>query len=555
MKKIISLTKVFMSEFYQNLPIFDKTKKRFNKKSIFFWMIAIITIGLGYISYQVIKFLTDIGQPQIFLDLYVPILAVVLMFQAILVCTNIYFFSKDIKAVLHMPIKPIELLTSKFLTLLSMLYIAEGIFGILPITLYGLLVNVHFMFFLWEIIVLAIFPVLVVTIVSICVLILMRLGRFIRNKDIFQFIITVILLVIVFSLEFKAMQEQFAINTTEDEVQQVASFSEKSKEANKYFLIINPSVNILLNPSSIQAVVSFGELIIYNFIGFVCFILIGRVVYLNDILKNMVSNTKRRHIKTNIKDKSKKYSIGKSYINKELKLLIKEPIFFMQCIFPVTIIMITCVMLAIVFSPIILEVMRDESISSSINNLSFNAEILCYILIVLQVLFSISNISLTAFSREGRNAVITKYLPIDLYKQFLYKNVPQILLNMIVSLIVLGILWYYLPIINFKYSIAIFCIATVISLINSYLMLIVDLRRPDLNWSTEYSVIKKNNNKIFQYALMIVNILFLMYIAKLFEGVNIVIVLISEFLIYFVIFMIIDRSVKKYKNKLFNKII
>ena len=150
-----------------------------------------------------------------------------------------------------------------------MLYIAEGIFGILPITLYGLLVNVHFMFFLWEIIVLAIFPVLVVTIVSICVLILMRLGRFIRNKDIFQFIITVILLVIVFSLEFKAMQEQFAINTTEDEVQQVASFSEKSKEANKYFLIINPSVNILLNPSSIQAVVSFGELIIYNFIGFV----------------------------------------------------------------------------------------------------------------------------------------------------------------------------------------------------------------------------------------------------------------------------------------------
>ena len=126
---------------------------------------------------------------------------------------------------------------------------------------------------------------------------------------------------------------------------------------------------------------------------------------------------------------------------------------------------------------------------------------------------------------------------------------------MIVSLIVLGILRYYLPIINFEYSIAIFCIATVISLINSYLMLIVDLRRPDLNWSTEYSVIKKNNNKIFQYALMIVNILFLMYIAKLFEGVNIVIVLISEFLIYFVIFMIIDRSVKKYKNKLFNKII
>ena len=554
MKKIISLTRVFISEFYQNLPIFDKTKKRFDKRSLFFWMIAIIIIGLGYISYQVIKFLIDIGQPQIFLDLYIPILAVVLMFQAILVCTNIYFFSKDIKAILHMPIKSIELLTSKFLTLLSMLYIAEGIFAILPITLYGLLANVHFMFFLWEIILLVIFPILIVTIVSICVLILMCLGRFIKNKDIFQFVVTFILLVVILSLEFKVLQEQFTINTSENQVQQVASFSEKSKEANKYFLIINPSVNILSNPSSIQALVSLCELIIYNFIGFICFILIGRIVYLNNILKNMVSSTKKTHLKTDIKEKSKKYSIGKSYINKELKLLIKEPIFFMQCIFPVMIIIVTCVMLAIVFSPIILEVMRDESISSSMKDLSFNAEILCYILIVLQVLFSISNISLTAFSREGRNAVISKYLPIDLYKQFLYKNVPQILLNMIVSLVVIGIIWYYLPIINFKYSIAIFCIVTVISLINSYLMLIVDLRRPDLNWSTEYSVVKKNNNKIFQYALMIVNILFLMYIAKLFEGVNVIIVLISEFSIYFVIFMIIDRCVKKWKEKLFNKI-
>ncbi len=52
-------------------------------------------------------------------------------------------------------------------------------------------------------------------------------------------------------------------------------------------------------------------------------------------------------------------------------------------------------------------------------------------------MFSISNISLTAISREGKNAIFSKYIPLDLYKQFLYKNVLQTILNIIVSIIVL----------------------------------------------------------------------------------------------------------------------
>ena len=92
MKKIISLSTVFIKEFYQNLPIFDTEKKKFNKKSIFFWLIAIIFLGITYLSYEMIKFLSHIGQPEIFLNLYFFMLAVVLLFQIILVCANLFFF-------------------------------------------------------------------------------------------------------------------------------------------------------------------------------------------------------------------------------------------------------------------------------------------------------------------------------------------------------------------------------------------------------------------------------------------------------------------------------
>lgn len=139
MKKIISLTKVFTKEFYQNLAIFDRTKKKFNKKSIFFWMLAIIFLGVSYVSYEIIVFLKQTGQPEIFLKIYFFILAIVMALQAILVCANIFFFSKDMEKVLPMPIKPAELLVAKFNTLLSMLYVTEAMIALVPFTLYRII--------------------------------------------------------------------------------------------------------------------------------------------------------------------------------------------------------------------------------------------------------------------------------------------------------------------------------------------------------------------------------------------------------------------------------
>ena len=85
-------------------------------------------------------------------------------------------------------------------------------------------------------------------------------------------------------------------------------------------------------------------------------------------------------------------------------------------------------------------------------------------------------------------------------------------------------------------------------------MLIVDLRRPNLDWNTEYAVVKKSDNKFFQYAFMIVNVLILMYIATFFKETNVMVALVAEFLIYLLVFIILDRCIKKWQSKLFNKI-
>ncbi len=555
MKKIISLTNVFVKEFYQNLAIFDKEKKKFNKKSMFFWLIAIVFFGITYVSYEVITFLVNVGQPEIFLNLYFFILTMLLLFQVILVCANIFFFAKDIEKVLPMPIKPVELLLAKLNTLLCMLYISEGIFGLVPLTLYGLLTNVSFVFYFWEILILAVFPILLAVTVTTFLLIIMRFAKFIRNKDVFQLLITVILIIMVCFIEMQAFNGVFSIETNDQALEQFSSFSQKVEQVGKYFLIINPSIAVLTNLSNATAIVSFFKLIFYNVVGVCIFFIIGKITYLKDILRNIVSYTDKKRKKIQVEKNTKYLSKGKSYVKKEFKMLIREPIFFMQCVFPVIIILVTVILLILVLVPVIEQVMQDETIRNTMEGLSFNAEVVCDILIVLQVLFSISSISLTAISREGKNATFIKCIPIELYKQFLYKNVPQIILNLIVSVVVLGMIWYFVPTIPVLYLFLIFIISVFINLINSYLMLIVDLRRPNLDWDTEYSVVKKSDNKLFQYVWMIINVLLLMYIGKIFKDVDILINLISEMIIFAIIFIIIDRGIKKWQKKLFNKVI
>ena len=96
----------------------------------------------------------------------------------------------------------------------------------------------------------------------------------------------------------------------------------------------------------------------------------------------------------------------------------------------------------------------------------------------------------------------------------------------------------------------------ILGILNSILMLIVDLKRPFLNWNTEYEVIKQNGNKLFQYVYTIMIVLLLMYFINVLDTINFNIALIIITSILTMLIIITDRYVKNQikKNKLFNKI-
>ena len=275
------------------------------------------------------------------------------------------------------------------------------------------------------------------------------------------------------------------------------------------------------------------------------------------LLKSLTITNRRLKLaeRKQVEIKSRKTKVGRQYIKKEFKMLFKQPIFFMQTVFPVIMVLISVVMITNVLIPVIDSAIQDnETIREKISSLNFTTEVICIILGILQCMFSLSSISLTAISREGKSAIFMKYIPVSYYKQFLYKNVVQVILNVIVSIVVLGIVYYYIPKIGIINILLMFIISIFINLINSYLMLLVDLKKPYLNWNSEHSVVKRNDNKSFQYALTIIMILIYIYLSNIFSEINVTLTLGIEIIIFMLAFIIIDRIIKRKSEKLFNNI-
>ncbi len=93
-------------------------------------------------------------------------------------------------------------------------------------------------------------------------------------------------------------------------------------------------------------------------------------------------------------------------------------------------------------------------------------------------------------------------------------------MNIVTIIITLGMAEYLLrlPAITL---IALFIVATIMGILQSIAMIIVDLKRPKLNWDSEYAVAKQNLNLVFPVLLAMVNIVILVGFVYLLKDINI----------------------------------
>ena len=549
-KNIYNLSKVFLKENDNSLKLIYK-KEKLNKKSLIFWLYIILGFAIIYLSSEIVDYIIKIGKPEIFLNIFLLFLNILIIIRTIMVSLNIFYFSKEIENILHLPFKSVEILISKLITILLMNYEIIALFGIIPLLIYGIYTKVKLVFFLNLILNLIIFPIFSVLIISIIMMTLMKIIKLFKNKDLMQIILSFTLIFCVMLFISKGGEYIFKNfkNISDNQLDFLNIFNEKIININKYFISINPISEILQFKNII---INYIKLILINLITFLVFIFLGNKVYLKQLLKaNFYFKNKK--IKNKLKIKNNNIII--SFIKKEFKLLLKNPLFFIQSIYPVILNTIVFSIFISILIPQFRELLNKEEYKEMVENLKFNFETVCIILGGLQIIGLFNYTSVTAISREGKNAYLMKVLPIDLYKQIIIKNIPQIFLNTISSMIILTVIKFQIPEIQNKYILIMFIISFFMTSINSFILVLIDLLLPKINWDAEYEILKNNKNKILQYVLIIFNIVFLIYFNKVFNEKNLTKSLCIFAIVLFIILIIINILFNKYKNKLFKKIL
>ena len=493
LKNIINLTKVFIT------TSFNKTSTNKKRNSIIrillYLFIFIYVIGaFGFLSYQILSGLISINQEKAFVAYILMAIITIVMFTTIMTIINVFYFSNDNLSILPLPFKPIEVLSSKFNTLLVYVYMEEAMFGLIPLFMYGYFTKQSIIYYILTIFVLLLIPIIPLLIVSFIVIIIMAITKGIRNKNLVQVItmVVAIILTLFISMYSSSMSSQEDIMILMEKAQGLVEIYKKA------FITMPLAIDTLMDYN----VVSLLLLAIISIFAYILVCIFAQKLYYRGMLGSLYSSSGISDKK--ITDSSyKSKGLWLSYVIKEFKVYFRRPTLFVQLILPC--LLLPAFTLGVTYYGVVSESgpQTINLLKIFYNNKDSETYVLAIFLIACMFTLMYSMISLVAISKDGHDAYFMKYIPVPFYKQIIYKMTPDFLVN-IFCYLVIAIMSYILFKLPIRFILMSIPVMFLYSILHAFLIL-SDVRKPKLEWINETQVTKRNLRTMLGFLLSLVN--------------------------------------------------
>lgn len=513
------------------------------------FLIVFLSLAVTMIvtSIYVTKELNKINQEYMFINILLLMNFIILFGKSIFESLNALYFSKDLKILLRMPIKSKDIVKGKIINMIISEYQMETIMLAIPMIIYGIMEKVQPQFYLYALIILLVLPVIPIMITSTIIAIIMRFTNGIKNKTLVMYM-TIILSLVALDFVFTGFNHSRNLNVSdfENSVLRINGISEKIAEQ---FILIKPIMNTLLNYNNIKGIQNLVLYLLESGLTYILGILAISKIYFKGAIGTTINGKRSERVaeKLNIEDFKKKNK-NIAYLEKDIKLMSRTPIFCIQClIIPIVypLIILFVLLIAITFSRLVgVDLIAD--LTKEMNTSKMQAIFIC----VGEVFFMMNFSSIIGISKESKSAILTKTIPIDYQKQFNMKTYIGKFLNMLATIIVT--LAYYETTKNIQPTIVMLAILYLLNSIGEKVKLYIDLRKPQIEWESEYAMMKQNTNimNVLFYTLAILVIVVaisqLISSPSIYLAVILIITLIANFTI--------NNYISKNKNKIFKKI-
>lgn len=501
MSNLKTLLKKGLKESYSQIFNFKAINRNPKKRNKLILNTLIILFSFGILGSIIIK-LTDfydifsqINQQELFLMMIFTFFGFSLIFFTVPYIVSKIYFSEDTDILLSMPIDIKDIVSARVIAI-GISNLILGFFMCLPFIIkYGISENTGLIYYIYSILNILIVNFSIVFSLSIIILLIMSIINLSnRMKDVLKFLGMIFMITVIVIIQ---VLTQSIVNSATD-TQEIIDIINNSES------IINKVSTILINVKfSVKSIVNYDSIngFIYLLASFSIMILIYFLLRFisGKFLLNGIK--KEKEVKKNKKIKSLKKSVKINTVpvalaKKELKLVLKTPIYLFNTLFLG--ILMPVVMALPAFVSLLKEGMEISTVSFTINEFISQISFLEILPFTILIGFGfggfigvLSSILSSTFSREGKKIWILQVLPIKAMDQIL----GRLLANEIaLFFVILPSLLLSLVLVRFPiYIYLIFILSVLIVMIPFGLLhMQVDLIMPKLDWTNPQEAMKQN---------------------------------------------------------------
>ncbi len=480
------------------------------KKSLLMMLLLVAFVPLMFSFVQITRVLYNafesIGQGDIVLVLSLLMASVMVFLFGIFFTIGSYYMAKDVSSYLSMPLKPWEITAARFIMVLVYEYLVM-LFFLLPVFIgFGIAAAKGVLFYLMGAVVFLVLPILPLSAASIIIIAIMSFAKKALNKDRFSMVSG--LLALAIGLGFNFGFQRIAMNAENPENMNDLINSGQFSLAGtmgKYF----PGLN---NASRALSQIDWLNLLIFIAIGaiaFAAFLVVARYLYFKGVIGISQQVSRKKFNIEKAGGFEARHPIG-SYLAKELKIIFRTPIYFMNLV------LIDILLPFLMVVPVLFSIGSSEitQMMDSLRQLAVDGIVVTGAFVVFAFISAMNGITATAISREGSQLYIMKHIPVSYKDQMNAK----LLSGMAVSGTGMALLVTVIAIVlNTGISTAVLMFFAGLNAValTRITGLLIDSANPKLKWDDEQKAVKQNMNLLYNMLIgMIagaVGVLFIIY--------------------------------------------
>lgn len=447
-------------------------------------------------------------------DMLVNFGAFMVLLLAIPYVLSVFFMSSDLVSLLPLPLTPSQILAAKFTSVLMYEYLIIGMFYAPLLIGYGIAAGGGVLFWIIVAISCLVLPVTPLVYASFLAVIMMRLLKNVKNKEMIVTIGSFLMVFVVMGVSMSVGAFSGGSAVSGEAAQMMAGLSDKMGAINKIGVIF-PNNKLLAGALANDNLL---WMLLYLFtvvalLGF--FLFLGQKIYFSSVGGMREGAGKRQVIsQEKMTSLTRQRTPKRAFLHKEIKTLFRSPEYFTNCL-----------LMPIIFPPIMLVSMLVPMLSSMkqegsahiremLAQVTTQAPAETVLPVVLIVIFALAIMiagfnltTTTCLSREGQGFIYMKSIPMSYRDQLESKSWCGLLIGFIASLpYVLAIL--IAAVVLFRVNPAIVLLGILIDFLTlamcNYIQLWFDLFSPKLHWENEQGAVKQNyNTAIAMFAIFI----------------------------------------------------